>query len=349
MDRSVSVISSNIYADKMEKVTFRVATCEDHTTGNIANWEVIHGSEFKQIAVQDIWGVRRGVAPVFCMHDDGSWEDLGTAFSVDHWDSMITAYHVVEHGHPLTTFAILAHGGTGQYRIPDNLMARFHELNARRIKLNDPLAELSSKERWAAYDLASVVLRPGYDQSVVACLPIRARPKPLSVGDWVVALGFPGLEPGKKSPDTPISRMQLTRAFGRITKLHPDGMRSSDATPVFEVDGHWSGGMSGGPVLDQAGEVVGIVHRGIDPDDDHPGTSWGVWFERLGINDLIPTIDNWHPEVRRCWATVVHNRPTAVFPDFESARSRGEARGEEVMKVRLKLGTKQAAVGWDED
>lgn len=306
------------------------------------------GKEFQHFIIGDHWGVRRGVVPIFCSHHDGGWQDLGTAFSVDHWHSMITAYHVLDDSQALPTYAILAHGGFGEYRVPNDLIARFQRLDGRRVKLEDPLAELSNQERWAAFDVASVALYPGYDQSAIACLPIRACPKPLNVGDWVVALGFPGLEPGKKSPDTPITRMQLARAFGRVTKLFPNG-RSSDATPVFEVDGHWSGGMSGGPILDQAGEVVGIVHRGIDPGDGHPGTSWGVWFERLGINELVPTIDNWHPEVRRCWATVVDNRPTEIFPDFESARSRGDAHGEEVRKVRLKLGTRQAAAGWDED
>jgi hypothetical protein len=52
-------------------------------------------------------------------------------------------------------------------------------------------------------------------------------------------------------------------AYGRIVDVHPNGVGTANPSPVIEVETDWPPGMSGGPVFNQAGDVVGIVSRSI--------------------------------------------------------------------------------------
>jgi serine protease Do len=56
-------------------------------------------------------------------------------------------------------------------------------------------------------------------------------------------------------------------AFGRITGYFPSGRGRRNPTPVYQVEANWESGMSGGPVLNQAGEVIGVVSHSLLSDD----------------------------------------------------------------------------------
>jgi S1-C subfamily serine protease len=71
------------------------------------------------------------------------------------------------------------------------------------------------------------------------------------VSDSVVAYGYPGFGPGD----------QLNVRVGKVTSL---SIKSS--VQRIEVDQELSQGMSGGPVVNADGYVVGIVHKG-GPDE----------------------------------------------------------------------------------
>jgi serine protease Do len=71
-------------------------------------------------------------------------------------------------------------------------------------------------------------------------------------------------------------------AYGRVTDLYPCGRDHSNPTPVFEVEADWPSGMSGGPVFDAKGEVIGLVSRGLSAGNKElMGHAWAIWFEKL--------------------------------------------------------------------
>lgn len=331
---------------------FKVATCEDRIAGRMRTWVPKLGQEFSVMPVGDVFGVRRAVMPIFEVDESGRFEGLGTAFSADPWNTLLTAHHVIDRVPRKAAAAILSFGRNfGTVKIPNDAIAGFSSTKGWRFPVEDPMAELRKETRHVAVDLAVVKLSPGYNASFIANLPLRAKPAPIAEGDWVFAMGFPGVEVVSDYPTSSMSRLQnieLKGAFGRVTGFYETGRDRTSRTPVFEVEGHWPLGMSGGPIVNQSGEVVGVVSRGIDPGDGHRGTSWGVWLERVGVNLLVPTIDDWQPQCRRCWATTANDRPTQVFPDNASAQARSAQTGETVYKIRLLLGTKRMMVGWDE-
>ncbi|WP_198355224.1 trypsin-like peptidase domain-containing protein [Sphingomonas sp. MA1305] len=68
-----------------------------------------------------------------------------------------------------------------------------------------------------------------------------------AVGDDVVAFGYPGFGPGDK----------INVRGGSVTSLP-----IKSGVPMIEVSQELAQGMSGGPILDAHGAVVGIVHKG---------------------------------------------------------------------------------------
>ena len=92
--------------------------------------------------------------------------------------------------------------------------------------------------------------------------------------------------------------------YGRVTGLHPHGRDRSHPTPVFEVAADWPSGMSGGPVFNMAGEVIGLVSRGLAPEEgEELGTAWATWFEALPLmTSWAPTLDPTNSGSRMAWA-----------------------------------------------
>ncbi|MEW6059913.1 MAG: trypsin-like peptidase domain-containing protein [Actinomycetota bacterium] len=107
---------------------------------------------------------------------------------------------------------------------------------------------------------ARVLASTGFKNTDVAILQVNGSNMPtveladtatdLSAGDEVVALGFPGtsrdaLETGVTEPN---------KAFGRVSNVRPQGTSN-----LIEVDANIQRGMSGGPVVDDSGKVVGLI------------------------------------------------------------------------------------------
>jgi serine protease Do len=61
--------------------------------------------------------------------------------------------------------------------------------------------------------------------------------------------------------------------------------------------------MSGGPVFNRNGEVIGVVSRSIQPDEGQElGTGWAILLGALPVLERwVPTLDKDNPRYRRCW------------------------------------------------
>ena len=77
---------------------FSISTCE-----NIANYEqpfsfkpLSEQTPFEPFLIQDPFGLRKAVVPVFKRSLSGEIYGMGTAFHVDGWGAFLTAYHVIE-------------------------------------------------------------------------------------------------------------------------------------------------------------------------------------------------------------------------------------------------------------
>lgn len=103
------------------------------------------------------------------------------------------------------------------------------------------------------------------------------------IGDTVVAVGFPKLDviKGGRREVAALLEEEMFASYGTVTALHPNGRDRANQTPVFEVEAHWPSGMSGGPVFNQEGHVVGIVSRSMERTEGFAGCGWATWLARL--------------------------------------------------------------------
>lgn len=85
-----------------------------------------------------------------------------------------------------------------------------------------------------------------------------------TVGVQVTALGFADLDVSDDVADTdrPISQ-DLYGSRATITDIEPADPSRGRPWPFFRVDRDWPGGMSGGPVVNERGHVVGVVSTGM--------------------------------------------------------------------------------------
>jgi S1-C subfamily serine protease len=83
---------------------------------------------------------------------------------------------------------------------------------------------------------------------------LSQRPDTLRQGDPVAVIGFP------LGPDLPMSAYGRDRTIARTT--FSAGSVSKVLSDVIQLDGYGAEGSSGSPILDQNGEVVGVVYGG---------------------------------------------------------------------------------------
>ena len=59
--------------------------------------------------------------------------------------------------------------------------------------------------------------------------------------------------------------------------------------------------MSGGPVVDLGGNVVGVVSRSLAPADGHPGVGWAVDLTQVPQTFFAPELDPNNPGCSLGW------------------------------------------------
>ena len=81
------------------------------------------------------------------------------------------------------------------------------------------------------------------------------------MGQPIRVLGFPNYAPGNAAHDHP----------GVIT-----GLKKRHGVDICDVDASIFHGNSGGPVLDESGDVIGVARTGVQHPDNENNTEFGV-------------------------------------------------------------------------
>lgn len=307
---------------------FYVGTCGDKV-GNKHPTVFKPASEempFKPFLIQDPFGLRKSVVPVFRRNVNGEIYGMGTAFHIDGWGTLLTADHVIEFTRklpkPALTWPQISQDSNcdqpvillgmgliyGTTRIPKEAFALVKRILSTIRQNDNPLASLQGKmELENAADLAvmTALIRPSERIPAPHFIPVRASGWFPTVGETVLAIGFPELKQQQLDEHAQESLLSegMCGAYGKIRAIYPGGVSKTNPTPVFEVECNWRSGMSGGPVFNLLGEAVGLVSRSLPPENDLPGVGWATCFGLIPyFNKLVPTLDVLNPKWRRGWA-----------------------------------------------
>ncbi|WP_322979270.1 serine protease [Pseudomonas sp. C11] len=292
---------------------FSVRTCEAHIDGEhrVSIYKPVQGKPYSPFEIHDPFGLRNAIVPVFRQDLEGRMYGLGTAFHVDGFGCFLTAYHVIDFieqdtGSRPILFLSMHAVIFGTIRIPPDCFVPAIGAYVPMTEADDPLATLRGESTSKpAIDVASLKAAPhGPGVRPPQTVPIRSSGWVPYPGEIVLAIGFPQLD--LSEVDDSAQQALLTEgmfgAYGRITGVHPEGVSSSNRTPVFVVESDWPSGMSGGPVFNRNGEVVGMVSRSLLPEPGKPGIGFAAYFGLIpDLEGLAPTLDRDNPGWRVCW------------------------------------------------
>jgi len=278
--------------------------------------------------IKDPFGLRKAIVPVLCRKPDGRIYGMGTAFHVDGWGGFLTADHVIEFcrhegtrgnldpsrvveldpsqsAHPV----LLLGSGLpfGEAKIPQWAFAPVVNFHTAVTPRDDPLALFRGESpHQVAADLSSVQAQFDHRAILPHSVPVRAQGWTPKIGEYVLAIGYPQLD-FSEVPGRDLMKLKegLHGAYGRVRNFFPKGRSMSDPTPVFEVEADWKSGMSGGPVFNQHGEVVGVVSRSLSPDGDLNGVGYAVSLGSIAyMRELMPSLDTLNPSWRLGYAVL---------------------------------------------
>jgi len=305
-----------------------IQTCEARVAGERQHrLEPISGEGIERFLVQDPFGIRRAILPMFAADEQGRLHGIGTAFAADPWGTFLTADHVVDfmrtgrakageqsdqvyefHGDQ-TLVAMLGIGMIfGTIGIPQEALARILQTYTPGIEVEDPMAFTGGSVTRKPLDLAVLRSAERPPEKLIANLPIRLRQPGPRIGDVVVAVGYPQIDTFHGDAERAKTRVDegMFAGYGVVKELYRNGRDRANPTPVFEVGANWPSGVSGGPVFNMDGEVIGLVSRGLEPADGEAlGTAWAIWFEALPqMSEWTPTLDPENPCRRRGWGAL---------------------------------------------
>lgn len=269
----------------------------------------------KEFLIQDPFGLRQVVIPMFeADKNTGYMAGLGTGFRIDPFGQFLTAQHVLEDYFESKTqnylVGMLSPGLIyGRAKLPDNCFVFVDIAKSEREKIDDPLAALQGKVKTKnSFDCMKFSFRKENRrlQDIQNFVPARLQGRIAKKGDRVMAVGFPKLECEYKQSGNLLSLSeQMYGSIGRITDVYPEG-RQGNPWPVFEVDVHWPSGMSGGPVLNEDGEAIGLVSSSYEKGSEIT-RSYAFWFQARDLTQWLHTLDPLNPGWIRGWAVIQEN------------------------------------------
>lgn len=288
-------------------------------------------------SIFDPFGLRKAIVPILLRESGGLLKGMGTAFQIDGWGTFITADHVIDavrknvkhtkvnqeihfiseslETHPILLLSAGVVCGRAKY--PDDAVAVIKRIRTLATEKDDPLAALRGENKFiAASDIALMQIAHEIPKHRIGTLPLRFSGRLPKKDDSVIAFGFPDLQFDLIDEERENYKLSdgMSASYGRILEVHLHG-RGNDPTPVIEVEANWPSGMSGGPVFNDCGEVIGIVSRSLPPSGEEKGRGIAVCFDLLPwLNDWIPTLDKNNPSWRLGW--LVQHKISSKFIGF---------------------------------
>lgn len=259
-------------------------------------------------SIGDPFGLRSKIIPLFRYNEEtDEINGLGTAFRIDPWGTYLTAYHVLENSQTHSLYNERQLGGIfgffspgavyGKVPIPKECFVPIREVATFTGIKESPFPN-KADENVNIFDCAKLIFNPQNPK-----VTEHRKFNPLQIfggnrphkGDRVMAIGYPGVMDVKNHPinkDVGLTE-GLYGAIGTITELIPKGRGSLYSWPTFQVSCKWPSGISGGPIYNEEGFVIGIVSSSTHDDmSDNLTEGFSFWFNpRLAMKSFLPTID----------------------------------------------------------
>lgn len=259
--------------------------------------------------------LRSKVLPLFSANTSTPDERLkgeGTTFRVDPWSQCATAFHLIEDLlvlDPTFSKAVLKPTkrlialelrglAYGTPPIPSDAWRTFDTINSVIAVDRKPL-QLPEVRNIA--EVAALKITTAQVNAIkTPYLPVDLQRWRPTLGEKILALGYADLDRAKfgASETRPVSQY-LYGSFGKITDIEPADQSRREPWPIIRVEAHWPGGMSGGPVFNQAGNVIGLVSKGVEGQRSATATTFSGWDISRRI---FSALDPLNPGFFRCHA-----------------------------------------------
>jgi serine protease Do len=266
--------------------------------------------------VQDPFGLRKAVTPVFVRDlRDGMFTGCGTSFFITPFGRQLSAMHIATDFLNERGIAIRP-GSKSQIQTDDARIGILHDPGlvygtrpaGEVLYVSDfvmfpvdqtkhPLAFSFSAERLGhvepELDLMSWQIG-GLSDRKTTFLPIRiAGIQTVKAGDRLMAVGYPEIKSWRRPGAQLLTYAEEMRAsVGRVIETNDRWEPDEKIWPTIVVDARWDGGMSGGPIFNESGEVVGIVSRGLHRGGAERFWGRGLWLEPLPYrSDIFGCVD----------------------------------------------------------
>ena len=104
-----------------------------------------------------------------------------------------------------------------------------------------------------------------------------------NIGEQVLVVGFGEIDILWNSGTNRIPDGMLG-SVGIVRGKHPHGFGLTAPMPALEIEGDFRRGMSGGPVFNQQGKVIGLLNASIEPTEFNSGVGWAA---DLGVSGIL--------------------------------------------------------------